>query len=186
MEVIIQILKLVKSRQSYSFLYLIDNFSLGTGSGSNKKPTGLPASETGSQDQLSAPSSPAKSVPPAAQGNYSNSKNLSNKSYTLPICTNLTIFPLDCPAPATAAAAPTGNESAQPEVRKFSRFTIIPSAEPPKSEPSEQPQQPQAQQAPQPPVNYQPTGATPKGTTPVKGLTPDSTIHQGQQPATSR
>ena len=102
------------------------------------------------------------------------------------ICTNLTIFPLDCPAPATAAAEPAGNESAQPEVRKFSRFTIIPSAEPPKSEPSEQPQQPQAQQAPQPPVNYQPTGATPKGTTPVKGLTPDSTIHQGQQPATSR
>jgi len=131
----------------------------GTGSGSNKKPTGLPASETGSQDQLSAPSSPAKSVPPAAQ---------------------------DCPAAATAAVASTGNESAQPEVRKFSRFTIIPSAEPAKCEPSEQPQQPQAQQAPQPPVNYQPTGATPKGNTPVKGLTPDSTIHQGQQTATSR
>ena len=166
-------------------------FSLGTGSGSSKKPTGLPASETGSQDQLSAPSSPAKSVPPAAlaQGNYSDSKNLSNESYPLPICTNLTIFPLDCPAPAaaTAAAAPAGNESAQPEVRKFSRFTIIPSAEPTtKSEPSEQPQQPQAQQAPQPPVNYQPTGTTPKGTTPVKGMTPDSTIHQGQQPATPR
>ena len=103
----------------------------------------------------------------------------------------MTIFPLDCPAPAaaTAAAEPAGNESAQPEVRKFSRFTIIPSAEPTKSEPSEQPQQsqqPQAQQAPQPPVNYQPTGATPKGTTPVKGMTPDSTIHQGQQPATAR
>ena len=114
---------------------------------------------------------------------------MSNESYTIPICTNLTIFPLDCPAPAaaTAAAAPAGNESTQPEVRKFSRFTIIPSAEPTtKSEPSEQPQQPQAQQAPQPPVNYQPTGTTPKGTTPVKGMTPDSTIHQGQQPATPR
>ena len=96
------------------------------------------------------------------------------------------IFPLDSPAPAAATAENSGNESAQPEVRKFSRFTIIPSAEPPKSEPSEQPQQPQTQQAPQPPVNYQPTGATPKGTTPVKGLTPDSTIHQGQQPTTAR
>ena len=97
------------------------------------------------------------------------------------------IFPLDSPAPAAATAENSGNESAQPEVRKFSRFTIIPSAEPTtKSEPSEQPQQPQAQQAPQPPVNYQPTGTTPKGTTPVKGMTPDSTIHQGQQPATPR
>ena len=94
MEVIIHILKLVKSKQSRICTYLMI-FSLGTGSGSSKKPTGLPASETGSQDQLSAPSSPAKSVPSAAlaQGNYSDSKNLSNESQPLPICTNLTIFP---------------------------------------------------------------------------------------------
>ena len=79
-------------------------------------------------------------------------------------------------APATGQAAP-----ADQEVRK-SRFTILPIAASTESQaPSEQPQP-----AP-PPQNYQPTGT--QGTTPVTGMTPESTIHQGgqsQQPTTAK